>query len=68
MKPKDSEWIAGFAVGLAEMHRLLIGGNNSSGVVEVARNAGLTLKLAERAGVSDFDLKELRKAGVAHGR
>lgn len=61
------EWIAGFAVGLAEMHRLLIGGCDSSGVVNVARNAGLTLLRAKRAGVSDFDLKELRRAGVPRG-
>jgi hypothetical protein len=58
------EWIAGFAVALAEMHRLLFGGCNSSGVCEVARNAGVTLARAKAAGVSDFDLKELRKAGV----
>jgi hypothetical protein len=64
VKKCDLDWIAGFAVGLAEMHRLLIGGCNSSGVVVTARNAGLTLKLAKQAGVSDFDLKELRKAGV----
>jgi hypothetical protein len=57
----NDEWIAGFAVALAEMHRSW---KQSSNVVEVACNAGLTMKTAERAGVSDFDLRELREAGV----
>lgn len=64
-KKENDEWLAGFAVALAEMHRLLIGGCNSSGVCEVARNAGLTLAKAKRARVADFDLKELRRAGVS---
>lgn len=54
-------WLSGFAVALAETHRLL---NNSTGVCEVARAAGLTLKSARAAGVSAFDLKELKKAGI----
>lgn len=61
---EDAEWIRGFATALAEIHRLLAGGNNSEGVCEIARNAGLSLKGLERAGLSDFDLRELRKAGV----
>ena len=57
-------WLSGFAVALAEMHRLLVGGNDSTGVCEVARGAGLTLTSARAAGVSVFDLKGLKKAGV----
>ena len=57
-------WLSGFAVALAEIHRLLLNGNNSSGVCEVARNAGVTIKSARAAGVSAYDLKELKKAGV----
>lgn len=57
-------WLSGFAVALAEMHRRLVGGNDSTGVCEVARVAGLTLKSARAAGVSTFDLKELKRAGV----
>lgn len=57
-------WLSGFAVALAEIHRQLLHGNNSSGVCAVARNAGLTLKAARAAGVSSFDLKELKKAGI----
>lgn len=48
-------------VALAESHRLL---NNSSGVCEVMRYAGITLSLAREAGVDEFDLRELRRAGV----
>lgn len=71
MRKKDSsivseqltaEWTSGFAVALAEMHRL---SKASSVVCEVARNAGLTVKSARLARVSDFDLRELRAAGVA---
>lgn len=58
------EWICGFGLALAEMHRRLLGGNDSTGVCEVVRNAGLTLAKFKRAGLDDFDLKELRQAGV----
>ena len=61
---EENQWICGFGLALAEIHRLLIGGNNSSGVCEVARNAGLTLAKFKRAGLDNFDMKELRRAGV----
>jgi hypothetical protein len=57
-------WTAGFATALAEMHRRLLGGADSTGVCEVARNAGITIAIARKAGVSDYDLRELAKAGV----
>lgn len=57
-------WLSGFSVALTEMHRLLIRGNDSTGVCKVAGAAGLTLKSARAAGVSAFDLKELKRAGV----
>jgi hypothetical protein len=57
-------WLSGFAVALAELHRQLLHGNNSSGVCAAAKNAGLTIAAARAAGVSAFDLKELKKAGV----
>ena len=57
-------WLSGYAVALAEMHRRLAGGNDSTGVCEVARTAGLSLQSARAAGVSAFDLKELKKAGI----
>lgn len=60
---KDA-WLSGFAVALAEMHRRLVGGNDSTGICEVARVAGLTLEAARAAGASDFDIKELKRAGV----
>ena len=60
---RDS-WLSGFAVALAEIHRQLLHGNNSSGVCVAARTTGLTLVSARAAGVSAFDLKELKKAGI----
>jgi hypothetical protein len=58
------DWIAGFCVALAESHRRLLGGNDSAGVCEVMRNAGITLSLASESGVDEYDLNELRRAGV----
>jgi hypothetical protein len=60
----EAAWAAGFAVALAEMHRRLVEGNDSTGVREVARAAGLTLKIARKIGVDARDVKELKRAGV----
>lgn len=57
-------WLSGFAVALAEIHRQLLHGNNSSGICAAAKDAGLTIASARAAGVSAFDLKELKKAGI----
>lgn len=64
MSNKEKAWICGFGLALAEMHRRLIGGNDSAGVVEVCSNAGLALRTFKAAGLCDYDVKELRKAGV----
>lgn len=64
LEAPGNAWIKGFATALAEMHRLLIAGGDSAGVRAVAKGACLTLAMARAAGVSPFDLKELRKAGV----
>jgi len=61
---ESNSWLNGFAVALAEIHRQLLHGNNSSGVCAAARAAGLTLASARAASVSDYDLKELKKAGI----
>lgn len=63
-RDEGTAWLSGFAVALAEMHRRLVGGNDSTGVCEVARVAGLTLQIARDAGVVAFDLKELKRAGI----
>jgi hypothetical protein len=60
----NAAWMIGFATALAEMHRLLIGGNDSAGTRKVASACGLTLAVARAVGVSSYDLKELRKAGI----
>lgn len=60
-EPKEA-WLHGYAVALAEMHRLH---GDSVGVCEAARNCGgLDLAEAERVGTMDFDLRELKLAGV----
>lgn len=58
--PKEA-WLHGFAVALAEVHRL---SGNSSGIVEAARVAQLTLAEAKKAGTDPYDLRELRRAGI----
>ena len=60
-RSERESWMSGYAVALAEMHRRLA---DSTGVCEVALAAGLTLKAARAAGVSAFDLKDLKRAGV----
>jgi hypothetical protein len=61
-------WACGFGAALAEMHRRLLNGNDSTGVCEVSRQAGLALGDYRRAGLSAYDLRELRKAGVPEER
>jgi hypothetical protein len=61
---KRDAWLSGFAVALAEMHRRLLNGNDSTSVCKIAEATGLTMKSARAAGVSVFDLKELKRAGV----
>jgi hypothetical protein len=58
---KEFNWLCGFSVGLAEVHRI---GKHSSNVVEAARGAQLTLASARAAGVDEYDVQELQKAGV----
>jgi len=53
--------MSGFAVAVAEIHRRLPNGTIAR---EVARDAGLTIRAARAAGVSAFDLAELRRAGI----
>lgn len=64
-RPSERDaWQVGFAVALSEVHRRLLNGNDSTSTREVARVAGVTIKSARAAGVSDYDLRELKKAGV----
>ena len=59
-KPEDA-LAQGMVVALAEMHR---GGGDSTGVCEVARAAGIDMKVARACGADGYDWKELRRAGV----
>ena len=64
MKIEEKAWIRGFCTALADMHRLLAGGCNSSGICEVAKAAVLSLRAVKAAGVAGRDIAELDKAGV----
>jgi hypothetical protein len=57
----DAAWVTGFALALAEVHRL---GAGSSAVCEVARDAGITLATVKECGADPYDWRELKKAGV----
>lgn len=61
---QDVAWNRGVATALAEIHRRLLQGNDSTSVRAVASTCGLTMALAKKIGISPYDLKELRKAGV----
>jgi DNA-binding CsgD family transcriptional regulator len=58
---EKQNWINGFAVALAQVHRH---GGGSTVVCEAARAAGITLAAAHGAGVSSFDISELKRAKV----
>lgn len=61
--PADA-FLRGFALGLVEMHGLLIAAGHDAGLCKVAREAGLTLAEARRVGLLPDDIKRLRRAGV----
>jgi hypothetical protein len=58
-------WMRGFTVALAETHRLLTHAREDAGLCRVARDAGLTLAEAQRVGVDERDVDQLRKIGVS---
>ncbi len=60
-RKSGDNWISGFAMALAQVHRHSGG---STVVCEVARDAGLTRAAAHSAGVSAFDLEELERARI----
>ena len=64
LRDPDAAWMVGAATALAEMHRTLLNGGDSASVRRVATACGLTRAYAKRMGISAFDLKELKKAGV----
>jgi hypothetical protein len=65
--PEES-WLQGAAVALAEMHRRLHGGNDSTGVRATAKNMGITIARCKEIGVMPFDWQELKRAGVETGK
>lgn len=61
----DNSWVQGYAVALAEVHRIC---HNTSSILEAAKGAGLTIKSLQEAGVSAFDWRELKRVGVPMGK
>lgn len=57
----ERNWINGFAVALAQVHRH---GVRSAVICEAARGAGVSIASAHSAGVSSFDIEELKRAKV----
>jgi hypothetical protein len=53
-------WLRGYVTALAEFHRLLLGGNDSLAVRQMARAAGITLAKCRAAGVMPLDIRELK--------
>lgn len=65
LESPDRAFVRGMSLALAEMHRRT---GCSSDVQEIARGAGLSLKDMRDAGVSSYDLRRLRQAGVRRAR
>jgi hypothetical protein len=61
---RNDLWNRGFGTALAEIHRKLLSGLCPKEICEVARVAGLTMEMFEVSGLEDYDLDELRRAGV----
>lgn len=59
---KDDDWIKGFAVALALVHRH---GGSSTAIYKAALAAGLTLATVHDAGVSASDISELKRARIS---
>lgn len=53
--------VQGLALALAELNRMH---DQPTMVVDVARSTGVTIERAIRAGVDEFDIAELQRAGV----
>ncbi len=61
----DHAWTCGFATALAEVYRLLLNGHEPKGICAIAAAAGVDLATLRRAGVSEFDVRALRRAGLS---
>ncbi len=57
-KKLEDSWICGFGLALAEVNR---GHDQPSMIQEVCRTADLDIKAFKKAGLDEYDLKELRK-------
>ena len=64
MNDVEAAWIRGFATALAGMHRLLLHGSNSSGIRDVARDAGVSLDMIRQVRLPEYDFNELARAGI----
>ena len=55
----NAEFLQGFAIALADMDRMH---DNPVAVRDTIEGAGLTIADFKKAGVEEYDLKQLRKA------
>lgn len=60
----NAAWVRGFCTALADMHRMLVQGFGGSEIMATCKAASVDLATARKSGVSDYDLRELRRAGV----
>lgn len=56
---ENDEFLRGFAIALADMNRMH---DNPVAVRDTIEGAGLTIADFKKAGVEQYDLRELRKA------
>ncbi len=60
----DHVWTCGFSTALAEIYRLLVGGNHPKEICRIAAAAGVDLAALRKAKVSAFDIDALKRAGL----
>lgn len=58
----EDGFLRGFALALADVHRR---SKDSQAVAHAAASAGVTLTRLKEIGVASFDVRELKRAGVA---
>ena len=55
----ETHWMLGFGLALAEVNRRR---DCPSVIVEIMRDAGVTVAMLKAVGLADYDLRQLRKA------
>lgn len=61
---EDASWLCGFGLALAEMNRRR---DCPSVIIEIMRDAGVSIETLKEAGLDSYDLNELRGVVRRHG-